>query len=63
VPLSLGNITSQRISGGVVVSMRVCTPSTYWSKTAFSIDSINSRFSSSACSSRGTDSSARRRSS
>ena len=28
-PGSLGNITSQRISGGVWLSMRVCTPSTY----------------------------------
>jgi hypothetical protein len=33
--LSLGNITSQRISGGVSLSMRVCTSSTYCSKMAF----------------------------
>ena len=44
LPDSLGNMTSQRISGGVWLSMRVCTPSTYWSKTSLSIFSCSTRF-------------------
>ena len=62
-PPACGNITSQRISGGVWSSMRVCTPSTYWSKTAFSIDACSVRSSTIACRSVGRPSSARSRSS
>ena len=48
---TLGKSTSQRISSGVWVSMRVCRPSVYCSKTARSIASIRLRERTSICSS------------